>query len=95
MRVVAHRYSEWTDEELSAEELRLRLVYPSVTVPLSPEVDRDMTRLLEVQMALFARWHRNSNESVSIFAPYYPLVVFRASDITVDDFKKGGGGFGK
>lgn len=74
---VAPRYTEWTDAELEAEEKRLISLYPSVNYPLSPEVDADMTRLLEVQIALFER------HGEGCFQPYYPLVIHRP----VDDLK--------
>jgi len=69
---VAPRYTEWTDEELRKEEARLIQLYPTINHPLSPEVDADMTRLLEVQIALF---ERHGGGRAGCFQPYYPRVV--------------------
>lgn len=80
---VAPRYTEWTDEELQREEARLVKLYPSINHPLSPEVDADMTRLLEVQIALFER--NCARGGPRVFQPYYPLVIHR---LNTDDLKK-------
>lgn len=77
---VAARYQEWTDAELQAEEKRLITLYPSIRHPLSPEVDADMTRLLEVQIATFER-----KGGTCIFQPYYPMVIH--DQINIDDLK--------
>jgi hypothetical protein len=82
---VSQKYTEWSDEELQAEERRLISLYPSVNYPLSPEVDADMTRLLEVQFVRFERAQRNNPRSVLIFQPYYPLTIHRFP--SVDDVK--------
>jgi len=70
------QFSEWTDEEILAEEKRLIYLHASVDYPYSPEIDAHLTRLLEVQTEVFRRAQRD-DPSIFIFSPYYPLVIHR------------------